>query len=355
MSMPKLRVLGALAASLSAWGSALAVEYYNLTQRNPNGTVNAAHSTATINGALFTTSGADLAAIVGTGVLQPFVRIHQNPANCQQNDPCVESGYNTTGDGSQPQFQTKDKEGHNWNRTLNLGDIGKECDASGNCYRVFILDINERNAQGDEMLSLDQFRLFTSTDGALDNYTFQGDLTSQTSHLSNGTNNYDPGTHALGSATKIFDMDAFINNPAIPGATPCQEETNPSGPDTASPNVRTGAFSGQQFCDRTVGINYALNAGSGNGIDLVVRVPDTLFDPAKPFVYLFSSFGELAKNDNQNRPAPDLPTGDFSQSAGFEEWSTKKSASAAPTLALLLVGLTALGAARRRKPFKIPR
>jgi hypothetical protein len=326
----------------------------------PNGTSTpAANHTATINGAIFTTFGADLDQVVGTGVIQPFVRIHNNPANCAQNDPCIESGYNTTGDGSMPQFQTKEREGHNWNRTLNLGDIGKECDANGqNCYRVFILDINERKAQGDEMLSLDQFRLFVSDNKNLDNYTFQGDLTSQTSHVSGGSNQYDPATHALKnqantiSATKIFDMDAFLNNPAIPGSTPCLEQTSPNGQANQEPNVRTGDFSGQQFCDRTVGINYALNHGSGRGIDLVVRVPDALFDPAKPYVYLFSSFGELAKNDNNNRPAPNLPTGDFSQSAGFEEWSTKPGTNpVAPTLALILLGLAGMHQVLRTRQF----
>jgi hypothetical protein len=348
-----------LACSLGAALPASAVQYYNLTQLDPTANGNtytptaastAAYSTATINGAVFTTSIPQ--AIVGTGVIDPFVRIHNNPANCAQNDPCVESGYNTNGDGSKPQFQTKDREGHNWNRTLNLNNIGKET-IDGITYRTFILDINERLANGaghDEFLSLDQFRLFVSDNATLDNYTFQGDLTSQTSHLAGQSNAYDPGTHALKNAagttvaTRVFDMDQYLNNPAIPGSTPCLEQTVTGGQGTAEPNVRTGDFTGQQFCDRTVGLNYALNAGSGNGIDLVVRVPDALFDPTKPFVYLFSSFGELSKNDNQNKPAPNLPTGDFSQSAGFEEWSTLK-ATPTPipaTLGLLLAGGAAL-------------
>jgi len=370
----KLFALSAIAAGLVGWGSANAIQYYNLTQVNADGVATQGlpgglaldNYQATINNALFTTVIPP--TIVGTGVIDPFIRIqHIGSANCANSDSCVEMGYNTNGgltanpgpgNVNKAEFEGKDNEGTNWNRALALGDIGTEL-INGVLYRTFILDINERMAgsKGDEYLSLDQFRLFVANDGNLDDYDHKtGALTSR------GTNNggavgdgtYNPLDDTLGAAGKtnainIYEMDRLLGGACDTASTadgvPGTDQAG--NPSAANPNV----------CDRTVGINYALNSGSGNGVDLLVRVPDALFFEADGvtakgnYVYLFSSFGELGPNaDNgpqANKPASNLPAGDFGASAGFEEWATLKKTPIAPTLALFAVGLVAMGGMRK--------
>jgi hypothetical protein len=337
-------------------GSAHAIEYYNLTHQTPDpsggfGQPDPVNGTypynpplppgtfdATINGGIFTTNIADYAdynQIVGTGVMQPFIRIQPNGNVNNCGNPCTEAGYNTDG-GNTPnpgpghvdkaQFEGKDKEGTNWNHALKLGDIGTFTDANGNVYREFILDINESlgDPQGkaenqEQYLSLDKFKLFMGTSGDFDFMNISN----------NGADASDFRlfqSNAVGAAeaTKIFDID-------------------------------TGAKGGAG--DSSIGLNYALQSGSGNGIDLVVRIPDTLFNATQygEYVYLYSSFGEVGKNKSDdpactpsngnklNTCTPDLPSGDFSQSAGFEEWSTRSNpAPIVPTLALLAVGFVAM-------------
>jgi len=375
MKCSKRLAMTVLAVGIAVWGSAQGVQYYNLTQLDkdanggtytPTAATTTKYSTAEINGAVFTTIIPH--KIVGTGVLDPFVRIQATKtnngdsytnkgANCNNQDGCVEFGYNTDGDGSKAQYQTKDREGSNWNKTIELATMGRvDCnDGSGlgDCV-AFILDINERVANGaghDEFLSLDQFRLFASDDRNLKGYTVGG---STYTSAPGGEEGYDPYQHKLGGVSAVFDMD--FNGDTCPATGPVG---NPaligSGGDQPSPYVSTAPTpSGGSVCDRSVGLNYALNSGSGNGVDLLVKVPETVFGNKK-FVYLFSSFGELGINSASNNPAPNLPTGDFAQSAGFEEWATIKSARTpiAPTFALLLVGLVAMGGASRIHPRKL--
>jgi len=117
--------------------------------------------------------------------------------------------------------------------------------------------------------------------------------------------------------------------------------------------------------DSTLGLNYALNSGSGKGIDLYARIPDSVFQaelalhPDNQYVYLYSSFGatgDLAANGNSKNllppntdPAGLLPAGNYGQSAGFEEWSTRKSTPEPMSAVLVLTGLLALGIARQRR------
>jgi hypothetical protein len=333
-------------------GSAHAIEYYNLTHQTPDssggfGSPNPVDGSfpydpplppdtyqATINGGIFTTNIADYATynqIVGTGVMQPFIRIQPNGNVNNCGDPCTEAGYNTDG-GNTPnpgpghedkaQFEGKDKEGTNWNHALKLGDIGTYTDANGNVFREFILDINEAlgDPQGkpenqEQYLSLDKFKLFMGQSGDYDfmNVT-NGGAGADDYRL------YQSNAGGAAEAKKIFDID--------------------------------------QNADSSIGLNYALQAGSGNGIDLVVRIPDEVFKAQQygEYVYLYSSFGEVGKNKS-NDPActpsngnklntctPDLPSGDFSQSAGFEEWSTRGTHNTpiVPTLALLALGFVAM-------------
>ena len=355
MTKEKLFALTAIAAGLLVWGPASAIQYYNVTQVDAAGASNTTLDTSLINGAIFTSNNATLSSKVGTGVFDPFVRIqHLGSANCGNNDSCIEQGYNTNGDGTKPELNTKDREGSNWNHSLRLADIGTET-IGGVVYRTFVLDINERlgGSKGDEYLSLDQFRLFVSNDGTLDDYSFGPDNVQDTYNPgmtggASGNALYNPLNDTLGGAasTRIFDMDQLLGGS-------CQ--TPAAGTDAGVAGIGQAPNPGVAgVCDRTVGINYALNSGSGNGIDLVVRVPDTLFflNGARPeFVYLFSSFGELGNNSPESQKvAQSLPTGDFGASAGFEEWSTLKKTPIAPTLALLIGGLAAMGGVRRLRP-----
>ncbi|RPI44204.1 MAG: hypothetical protein EHM59_13435, partial [Betaproteobacteria bacterium] len=329
MKSSKWFAVTVLAAGIAAWGSAHAITYYNLTHQTPdpaggfgapdpvdgsypyNPPLPVGTYDASINTGIFTTNIADYAdynQIVGTGVLQPFVRIQPNGNVNNCGNPCTEAGYNTNGGNTdnpgpghvnKPQFETKDNEGTNWNHALRLGDIGTFTDANGNVFREFILDINEslgdpanKAENQQQYLSLDKFKLYM---GGTGNYDFM-DITGT------GANDfrlYDSDAKGT-EATKIFDIDT-----GAAGATG----------------------------DSSIGLNYALQAGSGNGIDLVVRIPDQLFNATQygEYVYLYSSFGEVGQNisdpTNNKCPPPynagsvntctaDLPSGDFSQSAG---------------------------------------
>src|SRR5207244_8087632 len=100
----------------------------------------------------------------------------------------------------------------------------------------FLRDINETNGRGRELLSLDQLQIFQANSGSL--------------------NNYSGGT--LQGATKIYDLDAGSDNFIL--------------------------------------LNYDLNHGSGSG-DMFAYIPNSLFDPSTPFVYLYSRFGEQSAAD----------------------------------------------------------
>ncbi len=117
-------------------------------------------------GALF--NGGPSAVTVGTGVIQPFVRIQNDGGEKKINcgDPCIESGYNTNASG---QFETKDTGEHNWTHAINLSDVGTEV-IDGVTYRTFILDINEANNPDDRYLSLDKFQLYLSSSDVLNNF-----------------------------------------------------------------------------------------------------------------------------------------------------------------------------------------
>ena len=347
-------------------GSAHGIQYYNLTQieaktQDDYVVTAGSYDTAIINGAIFTTTIPQ--QVVGTGVIDPFLRVQatrdnllgiQQGANCNNNtgEGCVEAGYNTDGNGTKGQYQTKDREGSNWNRTININDIGKICE-NGKCYYTFILDINERvgGSKHDEFLSLDQFRIFASNNANLEGYDFGG---SATTSSPDGNPAYDPTKHTLGLEKAVFDMDFNQSNCTGNDANPADLQTFGQSGNPTNPLGAYGGASGTAVCDRTVGLNYGLNHGSGLGVDLVVKVPEEVFIGKGPYIYLFSSFGELAINadtgSNASKPAGNLPAGDFSQSAGFEEWATLKKTPISPTLALLMIGLVALGGVRKLRP-----
>jgi hypothetical protein len=261
--------------------------------------------------------------VVGTGVLQPFVRIQQTGVGDKcalgQKPPCIESGYNT--DSKNEQFETKDNGGTNWNHSLLLTNMIQK-----DGYYEFVLDINEAN-DADRFLSLDKFQVYQASVGDLDEFQESApDCTVAPCALGTGGGFTDAGN----DAALVYNMDTGARNSAT---------------------------------DRTLGLNYDLNSGSGLGIDLVVRIAVTEFDVSKPYIYLYSSFGATGEvgpagtADNKlngtnltGNAAGLLPAGNYGQSAGFEEWSTRVGKTPEPlTAGLLLIGLAALGISRRQR------
>jgi hypothetical protein len=292
-------LLGALLSMAACAVNAAALDY-DLTHIN---------SYAVINSAIFTTP--DNGTIVGTGVFDPFVRIQ-----AQNGNDTGENGYNTDG---QPQYDTKGQHpGAPWVRPLLLSKVSAKT-VDGIVYREFFLDINESSGQGEQYLSLDDFRLFLGSVGNLDNYNLT--------------------TNTLSGATKVYDLDTSNTN-------------------------------------NTIGLDYSNFSGSGKGIDLTVLVPDSVFAGAnnQPYVYLYSSFGSKGvvgnSNSNRNRnnnnnsnnsnnaslgPLPGtqvspgvLLAGNYGASAGFEEWSSRFCIPEPATYWLLGIGLVGLLGLRRR-------
>ena len=363
--------------------SARAITYYNLTSADTSTGSNTSPPATVTNPAGIFYGGTGVenqgifsnptnSDIVGTGVIRPFIRIQPpgNVNNCTSGSgtPCTESGYNTdgrvtpkgsaygdpnaSGNEHTPQYDGKDLEGSNWNRTLDLNTI-PIVEIGGVKYREFILDINERNNSGseaDKYLSLDKFKLYLSSDRTLDNF-FPGDNSDSPGGSDPNAYNFyaqSDVSRTTPLATKIYDIDGYVVNEAGK-----ENDGNSS-----------------------IGLNYDLNSGSGNGIDLVARIPDKFFadvtglDSTKQFLYLYTSFGEVGTNHNPDVDGPcptqkvkgvtgpattsctnKLPTGDFGQSAGFEEWSTKYQPAPIPgTLLLLTLGAGMLGLIHRRAP-----
>jgi len=153
----------------------------------------------------------------GTGVIDPFLRLQGKN---------VEQGYNTS-------FGTPwDTKGGIWTHDLRLSDLGTTA-INGVSYYQFLLDINESNGKGNNLLSLDNVQIFTRS-------------TQITSPQENTT--------SLG--TLRFNSDV-----------------GPNG-------------------DTTVDLDYNRNPGSGGG-DMYLFVPTALFANAAPsdFVYFYSQFG----------------------------------------------------------------
>jgi len=160
-------------------------------------------------------------------------------------------------------------------------------------YVEFHLDINQnKNNDGPSGPSLDNVQLFISTDNTLTGWTDCN----------------------LGGISCVYNMDAGGN--------------------------------------RAILLDYVLNKGSGNGYDMQLLVPVSVFGSVDSkvanYVYLYSSFGAVG--------------GNFAENDGFEEWQYRTCGNGIPcvvppsetvpepgSIVLLGLGLAALSAARRKR------
>jgi uncharacterized repeat protein (TIGR01451 family) len=180
-------------------------------------------SFGSVGNALFLTSQVQPA---GTGVFDTFVQIQANG---------TEQGYNT---GARPQ-QFDEKSSANHNRSLLLSNIpvvfgdGSGGTNDGTAYREFLLDANEANGGGKNLLSLDRLQIFQELSGNLTGFT--------------------PGTgFSAAGQNLVYDLDA-------------------------------GG-------DHWIALNAGLSSGSGQS-DMRLLIPDVLFDHSKPYVVVYSGFG----------------------------------------------------------------
>jgi hypothetical protein len=169
-------------------------------------------------------------------------------------------------------------------------------DIGGTDYVEFHLDINQnKNTDGSSGPSLDNVQIFVSSNDSLSGWT----------------------NCMLGTLACVYDMDAGLN--------------------------------------RAILLDYVQNKGSGNGYDMQLFVPLSVFggalaDPSNSYVYLYSSFGAVGNV--------------YTENDGFEEWQyricppTTVCVTEPPppdtnvpepgSLALLSLGLIALAARRKR-------
>ena len=215
---------------------------------------------------------------VGSGVIDSFVRISTN-------DP-QEEGYNTSGrpvpfdENTSPQF-TKNLQLSDL-LTFNGADFGL---APGQYFR-FLLDINQQSA--DPLISLDKLRIYTAATGGINSNTFAG-------------------------LTLRYDLDTSAT-------------CTPTAPATCVANASNGAL-----------LDYNLNAGSGNGFDMLFWVPTSVFGglSGNTFLYLYSSFGDFGI--------------DYTNNDGYEEWAREVPEPGAYGLLFLGLGGLYLTVSRRRK------
>jgi len=112
----------------------------------------------TINGAIFEWTPEQP---TGTGVIQPFVRIQATG---------TESGFNT----SAVPVPLDGKPG-TWTHDLLLSDV-PVVDIGGTSYLQFLLDINQDNAEGDNLLTMHLFQIYLGATGGATNVAGLGTL-----------------------------------------------------------------------------------------------------------------------------------------------------------------------------------
>lgn len=219
----------------------------------------------------------------GTGVYNPFLREQNNG---------IEEGLNS--DASPPPFD--DKAGI-WTHSLTLGQL-QVSNVGGIDYYRFTLDFNEPNNANQALLSLDEFRLYTS--GTLGGSVLASDIPAMTLR---------------------YDLDATI--------------------------------------DQDVFLNYLVSRQGSGQDDMEVFIPTSYFAGAASTdnLYLYAKFGastgygaddaSLPSQDGFEEWRADLSAGSTGGSSG----STGGSSGSAPepgTLMLLGTGLVGLMASRKK-------
>ena len=213
-------------------------------------------SDGTINGAWF--HYCDPSGSTGTGIFDPFLSIDPVGPN---SGGIWELGYNFDYSSSQPALYDE-VTGGDRTHTLLLSTVPKLwVDTTGDglvddLYREFRIDVNQ---SGNAPLTLDTLKIYQSSDDVLD--PLHGPLYG-----------YDSSTGLLGGVAPIYDMgdDDWVR------------------------------MAGQH--------------GSGSG-DMRVLILDSLFDPAKPYVQMYSVMGDVPWTliTDPNRF-------EYASNDGFEEW-----------------------------------
>ncbi|HTH48689.1 MAG TPA: hypothetical protein VMB21_14345 [Candidatus Limnocylindria bacterium] len=186
-------------------------------------------------------------AVAGSGTFGSVVRIQANGS---------EQGYNS---GSSPVMPDV-KNGVNFR----FGDFRVPANpggmVNGVAYYSFSLDINEGNAPGNNLLSLDKLQFFVRTSD------FSG----------SGADTANSYANLANSATKVYDMDATSDN--------------------------------------TLLLNNTLVGGGSSSVDLVMLVPQSLFAAyggSATNVFLYYQMGALGTYSSQT----------WTSDGGFEEWA----------------------------------
>lgn len=311
MTLKKISTTSLIAGTLLL-GTAAQAEMINLTdQPRPEGTTTPVGTCPSGPGCIPANTSGSIGAVsffvdqdqpTGTGVFDPFLRIQQHSAN-----EISEQGYNTS--GGTP-LQDKPPPGV-WTRDLLMSSLLKE----GGSY-TFLLDIDEKKAQDNNLLSLDGVKLYAV------NFT-----TSPTGEGLDGSGDWDiangPGNAAeFINYQLLWDMDADGDNAVL-------LDSNREIP----------------------GSGGALNPPGNGTMDMRMEVPDTIITDTVVANYtnfiLWSRFGLL-----------DPPIGGAKSTDSFEEWSARvcEDCGGAPPsniptpapLAMLVVGLALLGRKARR-------
>lgn len=149
----------------------------------------------------------------GTGNYNPFLRV-------QNKD--VESGFNTNFGGPfDPVGSDKsplDDKGGVWTHSLLVGDLQTRTVGTTDYY-VFRCDIGESNNQPDSYLSLDQFKLYTSSDAGASNVSDLSTLPKTLRYDMDGTVNqtvYLDGSLKPGNGTD--DLEVLVPTSYFAGA-----------------------------------------------------------------------------------------------------------------------------------------
>ena len=173
---------------------ALADTMYDLT--SPGATV-------TINGAIFQQGSVQPS---GTGQFNSFLRIHANG---------TEYGYNTD---EFPHPPLDIQPGHTWTHSLLLSAV-PVFTINGVTYYQFMLDINQAQGQGKNLLSLDVLQFYTGSTPSPQCCPPGGDFGAPRYSLDAGTNNYLLLDSSLSHGSGSSDMFAYIPTSAFAGSS----------------------------------------------------------------------------------------------------------------------------------------